>query len=368
MHPRLAGTSARKEWIIRQYDHEVQGASVLKPLVGVANDGPGDAAVIAPVLGSRRGVAVSNGINPKYGDIDPYAMAASAIDEAVRQIISVGGDARPHRAARQLLLGQLRQARQRSARSSARRRPATTWPRRTARRSSAARTASTTSSASADESIAIPPTLLISAVGVLRDVRKCVSMDAKKAGNILYVVGMTYDEMGGSHYYALENYVGNHAPIVRPEQAPRHVRGAFARHRVRASSAPATTAPKAASPSPPPRWRSPAASGMDLYTLTVPRPPEIARDDVILFSESNSRFLCEVAPEKSRGVRVRPQRRPHRAAWPRDGRKHLPSPRRHRRHDHREKHRRTQGGLAEAAEVVRKAKKQRIFFARAEWA
>ncbi|MDP7131395.1 MAG: phosphoribosylformylglycinamidine synthase subunit PurS, partial [Planctomycetota bacterium] len=81
-----------KEWVIRQYDHEVQGTSVLKPLVGADNDGPGDAAVIAPVLGSNRGVIVSNGMSPKFGDIDPYAMAASAIDEALRNIVAVGGN------------------------------------------------------------------------------------------------------------------------------------------------------------------------------------------------------------------------------------------------------------------------------------
>ena len=80
-----------KEWVIRQYDHEVQGGSVLKPLQGVNNDGPGDACVIRPLLGSSKGIIVSNGMNPRYGDIDPYHMAASAIDEALRQIISVGG-------------------------------------------------------------------------------------------------------------------------------------------------------------------------------------------------------------------------------------------------------------------------------------
>jgi len=81
-----------KEWVIRQYDHEVQGASVLKPLVGKENDGPGDAAIIRPVLGSEMGAIVACGINPRYGEIDPYWMAASAIDEALRQIIAVGGD------------------------------------------------------------------------------------------------------------------------------------------------------------------------------------------------------------------------------------------------------------------------------------
>jgi phosphoribosylformylglycinamidine synthase len=83
-----------KEWIIRQYDHEVQGGSVLKPLVGLANDGPGDAAVLLPVLGSWRGLAVGCGINPHYGDLDPYAMAALAIDEAVRNVVAVGADPR----------------------------------------------------------------------------------------------------------------------------------------------------------------------------------------------------------------------------------------------------------------------------------
>ena len=81
-----------KEWIIRQYDHEVQGGSVLKPLVGVREDGPGDAAVVTPVLGSWQGLAVGCGINPRYGDLDPYAMAAAAVDEAVRNVVAVGAD------------------------------------------------------------------------------------------------------------------------------------------------------------------------------------------------------------------------------------------------------------------------------------
>ena len=83
---------ASKEWVIRQYDHEVQGGLVLKPLVGRENDGPGDACITTPVLGSRKGVVVANGINPKYGDIDPYDSAAGAIDEALRNIIAVGGN------------------------------------------------------------------------------------------------------------------------------------------------------------------------------------------------------------------------------------------------------------------------------------
>ena len=81
-----------KEWVIRQYDHEVQGGSVLKPLVGLTNDGPGDAAVLRPVLNSRRGIIVACGMNPRYADFDTYWMAASAIDEAVRNCVAVGAD------------------------------------------------------------------------------------------------------------------------------------------------------------------------------------------------------------------------------------------------------------------------------------
>ena len=83
---------ASKEWIIRQYDHEVQGGSVVKPLVGVNNDGPSDAAIVRPDLTSNRGLVISCGMNPHYGDVDPYWMAASAIDEAIRNCVAVGAD------------------------------------------------------------------------------------------------------------------------------------------------------------------------------------------------------------------------------------------------------------------------------------
>src|SRR5688572_31158497 len=87
-----SGNVCSKEWIIRQYDHEVQGGSVVKPLTGAADDGPSDAAVLRPLLGSHRGIALGCGMNPRYGDLDPYQMAANAIDEALRNVVAVGGD------------------------------------------------------------------------------------------------------------------------------------------------------------------------------------------------------------------------------------------------------------------------------------
>ncbi len=88
---------ASKEWMIRQYDHEVQGMSVIKPLHTVftahgANSGPNDAAVIKPKTNSSAGLAVGCGINPKLSDIDPFLMAQSAVDEAVRNVLCVGGE------------------------------------------------------------------------------------------------------------------------------------------------------------------------------------------------------------------------------------------------------------------------------------
>ncbi len=81
-----------KEWIIRQYDQEVQAGSVVKPLVGVQNDGPSDAAVVRPDLTSVKGLVISCGMNPRYGDLNTHWMAASAIDEALRNCVAVGAD------------------------------------------------------------------------------------------------------------------------------------------------------------------------------------------------------------------------------------------------------------------------------------
>ncbi|MFA6347772.1 MAG: phosphoribosylformylglycinamidine synthase subunit PurL, partial [Dehalococcoidales bacterium] len=207
-----------REWIIRQYDHEVQGGSVLKPLVGKNNDGPGDAAIIKPVLDSDMGVIVSNGINSKYSDIDPYWMAASAIDEALRQIISVGGSLERVALLDNFCWGN------------------TNKPERMGTLALACQACYDMSVAFGapfisgkdslnnefhyrDTTIAIPDTLLISAMAVMKDSSKAVSMDFKKNGDFIYIVGNTYNELGGSEYYKSIGYLGNDAPIVNPQQA-----------------------------------------------------------------------------------------------------------------------------------------------------
>ncbi|MDR1744329.1 MAG: phosphoribosylformylglycinamidine synthase subunit PurL, partial [Planctomycetota bacterium] len=204
-----------KEWVIRQYDHEVQGSSVVKPLVGMDNSGPGDAAVITPVLGDTRAIAVSNGIKAGYSDIDPYWMAAMAIDEALRNLVSVGAGLdraaildnfcwgncnKPDR-----LGGLVRAARACHDIALAYGTPFISG-----------KDSLNNEFAVAGDVIAIPGTLLVSAVSVMPDCRQAVTMDLKNGGNAVYLVGATKEELGASHYYALRNMIGNSVPKVDP--------------------------------------------------------------------------------------------------------------------------------------------------------
>jgi phosphoribosylformylglycinamidine synthase II len=216
-----------KEWIIRQYDHEVQGGSVIKPLVGVKNDGPSDAAVITPVLGSYVGLAIGCGINPNYGDLDPYWMAAAAVDEAVRNVVAVGAD--PSRIAlldnfcwgntdRPEVLGSLVRAAE-ACRDVA---LAYNMP------FISGKDSLNNEYHSHDRHIVIPPTLLISAIGRVPDVRRCVTMDLKTPGNLLFLVGVTKCEMGGSHYHRINGTAGGDVPQVDLKLAPRIFRALHA--------------------------------------------------------------------------------------------------------------------------------------------
>lgn len=203
---------ASKEWVIRQYDHEVQGSSVVKPLGGIANDGPNDAAVIQPKFNSDKGIAISCGLNPFYGDIDPYWMALAGIDEAVRNVICVG--ARPDRIAlldnfcwadckKEQTLGSLVRAAQ-ACLDGAIGLGTPFISGKDSLNNNFIRDDGT--------EISIPATLLISAIGIVDDVKKCVTMDLKAAGNLLFIVGLTKNELGGSHYYQIQNQLGANVP------------------------------------------------------------------------------------------------------------------------------------------------------------
>jgi phosphoribosylformylglycinamidine synthase len=268
----------------------VKGNTVLKPLQGI-HGGPNDAAVIKPLSDSWRGIVVSCGMNPNYGKIDPYWMAASCIDEAIRNNTSVGGR-------RIALLDNF------------------TWgnPEKSDRLGSLVRACQAcydfakgfrTPFISGKDSLynesplgPVTPTLLITAIGIIPDVRKTVSMDVKQPENHIYVVGQTYPELGGSEYYRLKGFMGKIVPKVRVTQAKTTVDSIIKAvdsgcvkscHDLSEGGLAVAAA----------EMSSGGGYGIDLYLKNVPRTREMGRNDFILFSESNSRFLVEV-PEKRR--------------------------------------------------------------------
>jgi phosphoribosylformylglycinamidine synthase len=291
---------ASKEWVIRQYDHEVQGGSVIKPLVGVTNDGPSDAAVVRPVLSSRRGVVVACGMNPRYGEFDTYHMAASAIDEAMRNCVAVGAD--PRRIAvldnfcwgdtdRPETLGSL----VRAALACHDLAVALGVP-FISGKDSLNNEFRYTDDAGQRQSIAIPPSLLISAIGQVADVGRCVTMDLKEPGNLLYVVGQTRDELGGSHFHLVESLSGGRVPRVEPELAKRTFFALHAAidvgllrscHDVSEGGLAVAAAEMAFA----------GGCGARIDLDRVPVEPSGLGAVEVLFSESNTRFLCEVKPE-----------------------------------------------------------------------
>ena len=193
--PNLASKAAT----IRSYDHEVQGGTIIKPLTGVEADGPSDAAVLKPI-GTRgtKGIVLSNGINPEYGKRDAYQMAWAVIDEAIRNAVAVGAD--PERIAilDNFCWGDPRRPETMASLTEA------------ARGCYDAALQYATPFISGKDSLnneylgtdgqrhAIPPTLLISAIGSIPDVAKSVSMDLKQPGSVLYLAGDFQPVMAGS--------------------------------------------------------------------------------------------------------------------------------------------------------------------------
>ncbi len=287
-HPNIAS----KADVIRLYDHEVQGGTVVKPLTGVTNDGPSDACVMKPVsTRGARGIVLSNGINPEFGKYDSYRMALSVVDEAIRNAVAVGADP-DHIAlldnfcwgdpARPETLGALVAA---------------------ARGCHDAAMRYGTPFISGKDSLnneylgadgqrhAIPPTLLISAIGLIENVNQAVTMDLKESGNIVYLLGETRAEFGGSHLARISDpriQTLNHAVPSLPEYAPalyralhRAIRSGLVRacHDLSEGGLAVAAAEM-------------CIGGRLGLTLTL----EAGEALTALFSESNGRLLVEVRP------------------------------------------------------------------------
>ncbi|MEM2183752.1 MAG: phosphoribosylformylglycinamidine synthase subunit PurL [Candidatus Methanomethylicia archaeon] len=273
-----------REEVIRTYDHEVQGATVIKPLHGFYG-GPSDAAVLKPISESYRGIVVSVGIKPWYSRIDPYWMAASSLEEALRNNACVGGR-------RIAILDNF------------------TWgnPEKPDRLGSLVRAAKAcydfavefdTPFISGKDSLynespmgPVLETLLITAIGIIPDIRKTVTLDFKGIGDPVFIVGLTFPELGASQYYRLMGYIGSSVPKVNAKYSKKimdFVINAIdmgyvkACHDISDGGLGVAIAEMALS----------SDYGVEVYLNNVPR-SNVYRDDILLFSESNGRFILEV--------------------------------------------------------------------------
>ncbi|HMK35753.1 MAG TPA: AIR synthase-related protein [Desulfomonilaceae bacterium] len=295
-----------KERLIRQYDHEVQAGTVVKPLVGAQNDGPGDSAVLRPVLGRFRGIAVGCGIAPRYSDLDTYWMMAAVIDEAVRNIVAAGANP-DHMAGLdnfcwcdpvqsektpdgEYKLAQLVRANE------------ALYDITTTYRIPciSGKDSMKNDYHIGNTKISIPPTVLFTAVGIVPDVRLAVTPDFKKHHDAVYVLGVTRDETGGSEYFASRGFVGNKVPrVADPKQAIAMYR---ALHKAITSGLVASChdlsdgglgvalAESA--------FSGALGARISLANLML---DGVDRDDVALFSETPCRFLISVSPDKRAG-------------------------------------------------------------------
>ena len=295
-----------REWIYRQYDHEVQGSSVIKPLVGAGRDVNGDAAVIRPVLRSKQGLAMAQALLPAYSRIDAYHMTACTIDEAVRRLLAVGGNlnhiggvdnfcwpniqyhpqtnpdgrfkaaqlVRACRALKDLCL-------------------AYEIPLLSGKDSMYV-DGHLAGAYGETHKVSAPETIQFTTIGVVDDVAKCVTMDSRCAGDLVYMLGTTRDEMGASEYYAHLGHTGLNVPRVDPELFKTYYavlqqavekelaasvhgvyRGGLGIHLALVTMG--------------------GRLGMQVDLSGVPVDGSL-RDDIILFSESAGRFIITIDP------------------------------------------------------------------------
>jgi phosphoribosylformylglycinamidine synthase len=296
-----------REWIYRQYDHEVQGTSVIKPLVGAGRDVNSDASVIRPVLDSPRGLAIAQALLPAYSAIDAYHMTACSIDEALRRLLAVGGtlghvggvdnfcwpgiqyapETNPDGRFKAAQL--VRSCRALKEMCLTYRIPLLSG------KDSMYVDGNLPGRYGEVHRVSALETLQFTTIGVIDDVFRCVSMDCKQPEDLVYVVGVTRDELGASEYYEHLGHIGCNVPTVRPREFLKHYaalekavaqqlaasvhgvyRGGLAVHLALVAMG--------------------GQLGLQIDLDRVPA-DEVSRSDRLLFSESAGRFVITVAPE-----------------------------------------------------------------------
>jgi len=298
-HPNIRS----REEVLRRYDHEVQGATAVKPLVGVANHGPGDAVVLAPLElrtagGSRAAIALAVGLAPLYGERDPYLMAWAAIDEAFRNLVAVGADPDTVALLDNFCWGDPRDPEQLGALVRCAQGCFDAARRFQAPFISGKDSLHNVYVDAEGKTHSIPGTLLITAVARVPDLMRTVTMDLKRPGHRIYLVGDTRPELGGSHYALVAGAAPPGADRL-PQPVPEALGRMRALHRAIAAGLVQAC-----------HDLSEGGLGVALAEMClagrlgavvdlrrVPGAEALGGDEEILFSESLSRFLVEVRPE-----------------------------------------------------------------------
>ena len=305
-----------KEYIVRSYDHEVKGRTMIKPLSGKRNDGPSDAAVIAPEIGSYEGLVISHGLCPRYGDIDAYHMSTCAFDEMVRNSVATGGSVPDFEHGHAPMWsvndnfccpdslydaagnpdGKLKFAKLVRANKALYDISTHYGIPLTSGKDSMKNDFTYVDEGGKKVKISIPLTLLYSGVCKIGDFRKCVTIDVKASGDLVYILGMTKKELGGSEYFHLKGFTGNTVPKVDFKDALRLYRAvnkAMQRgliescHDCSDGGLGVALAESAFS----------GCFGMEIDARRIPK-EGLERNDFLLFSESPSRFVATVRPER----------------------------------------------------------------------
>lgn len=290
---------SKEDAIVRRYDHEVQGKSIIKPFMGEFNDGPSDAAVIKPVFESWEGLSVSHGMCPRYSDIDAYHMVMNAVDEAVRNSVCVGADP-GYMAGLDNFCWAMGFSKEDEEK----------YTGMLVRANKALYDITTNYKVPCisgkdsmkndyrigDTQVSVPPTLLYSLIGKLPDIRKAVSMDVKHEGDLVYVLGETKHELGGSEYIdqlGIENAVS--VPKVDPPSAIKRYKLVFQaiQENLVQSCHDCSDGGLAIALT---ETAFAGNFGVEIDLQKVPTPTSL-REDILLFSESPSRLVITILPE-----------------------------------------------------------------------
>lgn len=293
--------ASKEEWV-RQYDHEVQALTCIKPFTGKENDGPQDAAVIRPLPENPAGIAIGHGIIPRYSDIDTYHMAQCTVDEAIRNIVAVGADP-------ETLSGLDNFCWPDPIQSDIT--PDGEYKLAQLVRCCAGlydycvhmgiplisgKDSMKNDYGRGKDKISIPPTLLFTALGKVHQIEKSITMDAKSPGDLIFVIGNTYKDFGASEYELHLKHKGNTVPKVRLDNLKsmykalhQAIQNRYLQscHDLSDGGLGVAAAEIAIA----------GRLGIEIELKKVPTGEELLRNDEILYSESPSRFIVTVSPK-----------------------------------------------------------------------